>query len=240
MPRSRIRNYLRRTSKSPPSFMSTRWLMARRRSLALLDAIEEAGDGMFRLDVEKEEFMSDRSRLSDPHLKRWQYFAGIAGSRPPPSCCSSPHCFVWGCLHAAQRPRPERPRRQPSRRAALHRVLGLLARVDGLAKALPCPRRRAREEAVGSAHARWCRASSSFSAASLPGAVISSLLANWPRSACAARASSPTPAPPTSHKNCSVRPRSTTRPRTRSKGAPHERPAADRNRPGITGSPPGG
>ena len=45
------RNYLRRTSKSPPSFMSSRWLIARRRSLALLDAIEEAGDGMFRLDI---------------------------------------------------------------------------------------------------------------------------------------------------------------------------------------------
>ena len=57
-------------------------------------------------------------------------------------------------LHAAQRPRPERPRRQPSRRAALHRVLGLLARVDGLAGRWPCPRRRAPRGAVGSAHAR--------------------------------------------------------------------------------------
>ena len=45
------RNYLRRTSKSPPSFMSTRWLMARRRTLALLDAIEDAGDGLARLDL---------------------------------------------------------------------------------------------------------------------------------------------------------------------------------------------
>ena len=47
------RNYLRRTSKSPPSFMSTRWLMARRRTLALLDAIEDAGDGLARLISEE-------------------------------------------------------------------------------------------------------------------------------------------------------------------------------------------
>ena len=45
------RNYLRRTSKSPPSFMSTRWLMARRRrSLSWMQSKRPA-TGLVRLDI---------------------------------------------------------------------------------------------------------------------------------------------------------------------------------------------
>ena len=43
--------------------------------------------------------MSDRNRLSDPCLKRWQYFAGIVGFKAPAaSVLFIATCFVWGCL----------------------------------------------------------------------------------------------------------------------------------------------